>query len=107
MLLTSVLIAPLVGLLVLLAIPAGQTKLIKLWANFASLVGALLTLPLCLQFNQALDFQFVEKRSWIPTLGASYHLGLDGISLVLVVLTGFVTFLALVSSWSAIEVRVV
>ena len=106
MLLTSVLIAPLVGLLVLLAIPAGQTKLIKLWANFASLVGALLTLPLCMQFNPALDFQFVEKRSWIPTLGASYHLGLDGISLVLVVLTGFVTFLALVGSWSAIEVRV-
>ena len=106
MLLTFVLFLPLLGLLVLLAIPAGQTRPIKIWANLVSLLSALSTLPLCVQFNSASDFQFVEKYSWIPSLGASYHLGLDGISLVLVTLTGFVSFLALASSWACIQLRV-
>jgi len=49
--------------------------------------------------------QFVEQYSWIPTLDVSYHLGVDGISLLLVVLTAFLTPIALLASWESITVR--
>ncbi len=52
------------------------------------------------------DFQFEEKLSWIPSIGISYHLGLDGISLFLVLLTTFLTPLAVLGSWTAIQTRV-
>ena len=49
------------------------------------------------------EFQFVEKVAWIPAFGIDYHLGVDGISLWLVVLTGFLTPIALLCSWESIE----
>jgi len=49
------------------------------------------------------DFQFVERHAWLPAFGITYHLGLDGISLFLVVLTGFLTPLALLSSWEGVH----
>ena len=103
--LTSVLAAPLLGLLVLIAIPSSSPRRIKLWANIASFVSAMLTLLPALTFNNNQDFQFVEKLPWIPSLGASYHIGLDGISLPLIMMTGFITFLAILSSWNAIATR--
>jgi NADH-quinone oxidoreductase subunit M len=48
-------------------------------------------------------FQFVERREWLPQFGISYHLGVDGISLFLVVLTGFLTPLALLCSWQSVH----
>ena len=51
-------------------------------------------------------FQFVERAPWIPTLGAEYHLGVDGFSMLLVCLTALLGFLAILSSWNAIEHRV-
>jgi NADH-quinone oxidoreductase subunit M len=56
-------------------------------------------------FDRTKDFQFVEKVDWIPSLGASYHLGIDGYSLLLVVMTGLIGFLAVLSSWNAIDQR--
>src|SRR6185312_17106506 len=50
-------------------------------------------------------FQFVERASWIPTIGANYHIGIDGLGLLLVMLTTVVGFLAILSSWNAIENR--
>ncbi len=50
--------------------------------------------------------QFVEKYPWIPSLDVSYHLGVDGISLLLVVLTTFLTPLALLASWESITSRI-
>ncbi len=105
-LLTSVLVAPLLGLLVLVAIPSSSPRRIRIWANLASFVSALLTLLPAFSFNNNQDFQFVEKLPWIPSLGASYHIGLDGISLPLIIMTGFITFLAILSSWNVIETRV-
>ena len=49
--------------------------------------------------------QFVEKVPWIQTLGADYHVGIDGISLLLVLLTTLLGPLAILSSWTAIENR--
>jgi len=51
------------------------------------------------------DFQFVERHAWIPSFGITYAVGVDGISLLLIVLTGFLTPLALLSSWESVHKR--
>jgi NADH-quinone oxidoreductase subunit M len=62
------------------------------------------TLLLWARFNPALaDFQFVERHAWIPAFGISYAVGVDGISLLLLVLTGFLTPLALLGSWESVH----
>jgi len=103
--LSIVLFTPLVGLLVLLFIPATNPRAVKLWANVASFIGFLVSLPLVFQFDRTKDFQFVERASWIPSIGASYHLGIDGLSLLLVMLTTLLGFLSILSSWTAIQDR--
>src|SRR5580698_6207785 len=103
--LSIVLLTPLAGLLVLLFIPTSNARAIKLWANIISLVGFLVSIPLVLQFDPGKDFQFEEKAAWIPTLGASYHLGVDGLSMMLVMLTTLIGFIAVLSSWNAIHDR--
>src|ERR1041384_320760 len=103
--LSIVLWTPLAGLLVLLFIPSSNARAIKVWANVAALIGFLVSLPLAFQFDRAKDFQFVERASWIPTLGASYHLGIDGIGLLLVMLTTLIGVIAILSSWNAISDR--
>jgi NADH-quinone oxidoreductase subunit M len=103
--LSIVLLTPLAGFLILLLIPSSNERAIKLWANAASLAGFLVCLPLVFRFDPSRDFQFVEKRPWIPSIGASYHLGIDGYSLLLVVLTALLGFLSILSSWKVIEHR--
>jgi len=103
--LSIVLFTPLAGLIVLLFIPSGNPHAVKLWANFASFLGFLVSLPLVFQFDRAKDFQFVEHASWIPSIGASYHLGIDGLSMLLVMLTTLLGFLSILSSWTAITER--
>jgi len=64
------------------------------------------TLLLWSRFNAAsADFQFVERHAWIPSFGISYFVGVDGISLLLIVLTGLLTPLALLSSWESVHVH--
>jgi NADH-quinone oxidoreductase subunit M len=105
-LLSLILFTPLAGLLVLLFIPAGSKKLIKLWANITAAAGFLVSLPLILNFNRNVDgYQFVERADWIPSLGAQYLIGVDGISVLLVMLTTVMGFLAIFSSWDAIKDR--
>ena len=103
--LSIVLFAPLVGLLVLLFLPSSNARAIKLWANAASLAGFLVSLPLVFRFDSSKDFQFVEKATWIPSIGASYHVGVDGLSLLMVIMTTLIGFLSILSSWKAIEKR--
>ena len=103
--LSIVLFTPLAGLLVLLFIPSSNARAIKLWANFAALAGFLVSLPLVFRFDPGKDFQFVEKAQWIPTLGATYHIGIDGLGLLLVMLTTVIGFLAVLSSWSSVHER--
>ncbi len=103
--LSIVLWTPLAGLAVLLLIPSSKPNAIRWWANIASFIGFLVCLPLAFHFDRGQDYQFVEKADWIPSLGASYHLGIDGYSLLLVLLTGLLGFLSILSSWRAIEHR--
>jgi NADH-quinone oxidoreductase subunit M len=103
--LSIVLFTPLAGMAVLLFLPASKPRLIKLWANIASFVGFLVSLPLVFRFDHTKDFQFVEKAAWIPSIGASYHIGIDGFGLLLVMLTTVLGFLSILSSWRAIQER--
>src|SRR5271165_6859167 len=105
-LLSLVLFTPLAGLLVLLLIPARQKELIKVWANLASFAGFLISLPLASRFDKGVSgFQFVERANWIPSLGAQYLIGIDGISLLLIMLTTVIGFIAILSSWNAVQDR--
>ena len=105
-LLSIILFTPLAGLLVLVLLPAKSKDLIRIWANLASFAGFLVSLPLLSRFQAgAPGFQFEEKFDWIPTLGAHYHIGIDGISLLLVMLTTLMGFIATLSSWNAIQDR--
>ena len=66
----------------------------------------LLSLLLVRGFEAVPAMQFVEHRAWLPAYGISYHLGVDGLSLWLVILTAFLTPLCLLGSWSSIDQRV-
>ncbi len=101
--LSSLILLPLLGVLVLLFLPA---SLIRWWANGILLAGLALAAPLWQHFDRAATgYQFVERLPWIPSLGAQYLLGLDGISLLLVLLTALLGPLASLASWNAIEDR--
>jgi len=78
------------------------------WAALAvSLVAFAVTLVVWARFdNASAEFQFVERVAWIPAFGIDYYIGIDGISLLLVVLTGFLTPIALLSSWEGVEKKV-
>jgi NADH-quinone oxidoreductase subunit M len=106
-LLSWVLFTPLAGMLILLLIPSAQKNLIRIWANIAALAGFLVSIPLVLGFDKSNGgFQYVEKVDWIPSLGVKYFVGIDGISLLLVMLTTVIGFLAIFSSWSAVQDRI-
>jgi hypothetical protein len=56
-------------------------------------------------FDPSKDYQFVERAPWIPTLGAAYHIGIDGLGLLLVMLTTLLGWISILSSWNAIGER--
>src|SRR6266849_5919707 len=103
--LSIVLFTPIAGALILFLIPSSNATAIRWWANIVAFMGFLVSLPLVFQFDRGKDFQFVEKASWIPSIGASYHLGIDGLGLLLVMLTTVIGFLAILASWIAIHDR--
>src|SRR5580765_7483213 len=106
-LLSVVAYTPLVGALLLLFFDKEKKTLIRWFANIVGAAGFLVSIPLALGFDPNLEgFQFVEKHSWIPGLGVEYHMGIDGISLLLILLTTGLGFLSILSSWTAIEERV-
>jgi NADH-quinone oxidoreductase subunit M len=106
--LLSVLIwLPIVGGAGVLALGESRAQV----ARWVSLGVAGLTLicsvPLYSGFNGGLfDMQFVERARWIPTLNAQYYIGVDGISLPLILLTSFTTVLVVIAGWRSVEKRV-
>ena len=106
-LLSWILFTPLLGLAVLLCIPGKHKDLIRIWANLAAFGGFMISLPLLKSFVAGRPgFQLEEKFDWIPSLGAHYHIGIDGISLLLVMLTTLMGCIAMICSWSAVQDRV-
>src|SRR3989454_1709892 len=104
--LSVVLFTPLVGALLLLLIPRESEQAHRIAGNVFGALGFLVSLPLLRWFNLNWGgFAFEESAEWIPSIGAKYHLGIDGISLLLVLLTTLLGMIAILSSWSAIHQR--
>ena len=107
MILSLVTFLPVVGAALIMLLPRDREELVKGTALGTGVATFLASLPLWTHFDAgSADYQFVEQRGWMPTLGISYHLGIDGISLLLVLLTTFLVPLVLLSAWYSIEARV-
>ncbi len=100
------LIIPLLGALVILAVPKVQESLIKNLAILFSIPSLLISLFLWYNYSDSGQFAYVENFSWIPAIGVRYHMGVDGLSLPLVVLTTILTTLSLWYSSRVIHKRV-
>src|SRR2546426_8991446 len=107
--LSVILFTPLVGMVALLFIPGEKKDAIRWWSNIVMFAGFLATLPLVFWFSRETpdrQFKFIEDHEWIASIGAHYHLGIDGISFLLVMLTTLLGPLAVLSSWEAIHDRI-
>src|SRR4051812_9953866 len=103
---TTLIALPIVGALLLLLVrdTEANERLIRNVALAVSLVVFGVSLLLWVRFDPtSADFQMVERHAWIPAFGISYAVGVDGISLFLVVLTGFLTPIALLCSWESVH----
>lgn len=99
---------PLLGSLILIFfIPKTKKDAIRYFANFWAILSFAVSLPLYFAFDKNVNgLQFIEDYQWIPIIGARYTMGIDGLSMVLIVLTTLLGVLAILSSWNAIEDRV-
>ena len=109
--LSIILFTPMVGALLLLFVPSGNKNAIRWIANIFALAGLLVSIPLAPMFwaqRFQPGFKFLEgsANNWIPSIGAGYNLGIDGISFLLIMLTTLLGWISILSSWSAIEERV-
>ncbi|HTU58831.1 MAG TPA: NADH-quinone oxidoreductase subunit M, partial [Polyangiales bacterium] len=77
------------------------------WLAIAGAIAGLLpVIPLLSQFDRASGtLQLVQQLPWLPAIGVSYHLGIDGISLWFTVLTAITTLVVVIASWEAVTVR--
>jgi len=105
--LTFLIFFPLLGAVLLLFVDRKSTAFIKVFTLVLSILEFGISLPLFFIFDEkAKGMQFMEKVSWFPEWGISYFLGIDGISLLLLLLTTFLTVICVLCSWKAIEDRV-
>ena len=106
-LLSAIIFLPVVAAAALLLIPGPRAAAIRAFTVVAMLLQFVLTLVLLGRFDPAVGaMQQVERLSWIPNFGIEYHLGVDGISLWLVVLTAFLGPLLVLASGRGIQERV-
>ncbi|MFO0338278.1 MAG: Fe-S-binding domain-containing protein, partial [Acidobacteriota bacterium] len=103
---TLFLFFPLLVALVLCFVPGSRRQWIRLGANVALALSAAWAFALLARFDPNGDFQFVQRLVWIPSIGAEFHLAVDGYSLLLVAMTSLVGFLACLASWRAIDQHV-
>ncbi len=107
LLLTYLLMIPLIGSLLLLFINKEQEKLIKWYGVILSSIVFIISIVAYFNFDETkAEFQLLHRVVWIKNLNISYFVGVDGISLLLVLLTTFLTPLTLISSWESIKTKV-
>src|SRR5438045_4260622 len=109
--LSIILFTPLAGAFLLLFVPKENKDAIRWIANIFALGGLLIALPLVpwfwdKRFEPGFKFMEGAANSWIPSIGAGYVLGIDGISFLLIMLTTLLGWISILSSWTAIENRV-
>ena len=106
--LTVVIWLPIIfGVLVLVAGKNNNAQLARSIALVGAILGFLVTIPLYVGFDKSTSLmQFVEMREWITRYNINYHLGVDGISVLFILLNSFFTPLVVIAGWQVIEKRV-
>ena len=98
---------PLLGIVLLLFLDQKNHKVLKSVTFAVALLEFLLSLPLWFGFSSSTAaMQFVEHHDWIPSYGISYYLGVDGFSLLLIMLTTFLTPMCVLATWKDIQTHV-
>ena len=101
--LTTIIFLPAAGAILIAFLPGLSSRLIKWLAAVFTFVPLALSVLLFVNFDRSLGaagiMQFEEKISWIPAINAFYHVGVDGLSLPLVILMAFLGFLVVLISW--------
>jgi NADH-quinone oxidoreductase subunit M len=104
--LSAIIFLPVIGAIIIALLPGANPRRIKLTAAFFTAVSFALSLALFAMFDRSIDGpQFVEQLSWIPAFNVQYFMGVDGLSLPLVLLTTFIGFLAVLISWK-VDLRI-
>ena len=107
--LTTVTFLPLLGAMGLLFFNKESKKAIAWYATAVAFVDMVISFPLFWLYNPsgaAFQFAMDPPPAWIPSIGVTYHVGVDGISILLILLTTILGFLSILSSWTAITDRV-
>lgn len=98
---------PVFGGIALLMMRSDDVKNIKIMALIISLLELVCTLPLWFAFDKTtFNMQFVERHSWIELFNIEYYLGLDGISVLFVMLSALITILCILVSWNSIQTKI-
>jgi NADH-quinone oxidoreductase subunit M len=105
-LLTALVFLPVIGAIFVAVTPRDSERTQKLIGLAISSAAFVLSLLLLARFRPVPGMQFEVSRPWLPAYGISYHVGVDGLSLWLILLTTFLTPVALLASWSSIHDRV-
>jgi NADH-quinone oxidoreductase subunit M len=100
-LLSICLLAPLVAALIMMLVPAERKLAIRLLAAAAGAVTLIVSVTIFFAYDRArAGMQFTERVNWVPGTGISYHLGVDGISVTLVLLTAIIISTGVFASWT-------
>ena len=103
-LLTSMGLLPLIGAGLIALLPVTNAKAVKQSALLVSLLVAALGITMTVGFDRGVTgFQYIERYSWIPSLGISYQLGVDGISLILILLSVLLVPIVILAGWNESE----
>ena len=107
-LLSALIFFPIIGGFSLLIVKREDVQAIKIMALLISLLEFLLSIPLFFMFDKTTyQMQFTELHSWIPAFNINYSLGVDGISILFILLSTLVTILSILVSWESIKEKVV
>ena len=97
---------PLIGAALVVLLPRAADRATRMVATAVALAELAFSLPLWWRLDlKAVGWQFAEKRDWLPVLGASYHLGVDGISVLLALLTTVITAISVIGAYTAVDKR--
>ncbi|MGF7185166.1 NADH-quinone oxidoreductase subunit M [Desulfitispora alkaliphila] len=99
--LTAIILAPLIGALIMVFIPESEDKMLKVVAAISTFVTLVLSVIIYIAYDTGVGgFQFNEDIVWVERFGINYSLGVDGISLPMILLTAIVIFTGVLASWS-------
>jgi NADH-quinone oxidoreductase subunit M len=98
---------PIIGVIILIFLNKDNPRLLKTVTFIVTIINFLISLPLFLDFKStSSDMQFVESIPWIEQYGITYHVGIDGISLFLVLLTTLLSMISVLACWQDIQKKV-